>query len=143
MQALPVGGQLALAGCLAPPASLVAPALLPTGSAFTALPGPTLFVVVFRIGGPPLPVHAALQAADGSCIWAQFRAQRLEPGLGVPRHDGDAGRTQGQAHGIAAYDVLRLLQGDAFKCQLHEVALPLGGGTLCAWARGAASEQAV
>ncbi len=66
----------------------------------------------------------------------------LEPGLGLPWHDGNAGRSQVQADGVRAYGVLGLVMGQACEHQLYEVALPLAVGALCAWARGAASDQA-
>ncbi len=90
MQALAVGCKLALAGRLAASAGLVAAALLPPGSAFLALLRTTPLVVVLGIGGTPLPLHLALQAADGLRIRTQLGTQRLEPGLGLPWHDGDA-----------------------------------------------------
>src|SRR5258707_12742365 len=89
MQALAMGGQLALAGRFAAPGDLVATALLPGGTPFAALFGPPLLVIVLGVGGPPLPPHAALQAADSSCIRSQLRAQRHEVRLSLPWHDGD------------------------------------------------------
>ena len=109
MQALAVDRQPALAGCLAASGSLIAPALLPPGSAFGALLRTALFVVVLGIGGTPLPLHLALEAADGPCIRSQLGTQRHEARLGLPWHDGDAGRTQVQADGVAAYSVLGLV----------------------------------
>ena len=142
MQALPVGGQLALAGRFAESSGLGAPALLPPGSAFAALLGPTPLVVVRRIGGAPLPLHLALQPPDGSCIRAQLGTQRHEIRLGLPWHDGDALRSQVQADGVAACGVLGLVMGQACEHQLHHVALPLPVGRLCAWAGRAAPHQA-
>ena len=142
MQALAMGSQPALFGCFAAPAGLVAPALLPAGSAFGAFPGPPLLVVVLRIGGAPLSLHLALQVADGPCIGSKFGTQRLEPDLGLPWHDGDAGRTQVQTDGVCAYGVLRLVMGQAFEYQLHHVALPLPVGAPGTWAGGTAPHQA-
>ena len=142
MQALAVGRQPALAGRLTPSGHLVAVALLPPLSTFTALPGPTPLVIVLRIGGPPLPLHAPLQAADCSRIGTQLRAERLEPGLGFPWHDGDAGGPQVQADGIRAHHVLGLVVGSACKHQLHDVPIRLSVGALCAWAGGLAAHQA-
>jgi hypothetical protein len=89
-----------------------------------------------------LPFHAPLHPADGSRIGTQFRTQRLEPGLGFPRHDGNAGRTQVQADGVAADHVLGLVVRCACQRQLHKVALPLSVGALCAWTGGGAADQA-
>ena len=136
MQALAVGRQPALSSRLALPADLVATALLPPGSAFAAFPGPTPLVVVLRIGRSSLPLHAALHPADGSRIGTKLRTQRLEPGLRFPRHDGNAGRTQVQAHGVRACTVLGLVVGHACQRQLHDVALPISIGALCAWTGG-------
>jgi hypothetical protein len=68
MQTPAVGGQPALAGRLAASAGLVAPALLPPGSAFAALLGPAPLVVVLRIGGAKLSIHLALQPPDSPRI---------------------------------------------------------------------------
>src|SRR5260221_8577589 len=134
MQALPVGGQLAFFGRFAAPAGLVAAALLPPGSAFAALLGPAPLIVVLRIGGAPLPLHLALEAADGACIRAKLRTQRHEARLGLPRHDGDAGRTPVQADGVRACGVLGLVMGQTCEHQLYHIALPLSVGALGAWA---------
>ena len=142
MQALPVGGQLAFFGRFAAPARLIATALLPSGSAFLALGGPALFVVVLGIGGAPLPLHLGLQPADGPCIGTQLGAQRLEPGLGFPRHNGDAGGSQVQAHRVRARRVLGLVIGCACQHELHDEALPLPVGALCAWTGGLTAHQA-
>jgi len=142
MQALAMGGQLALFGRFAPPGDLVATALLPGGTPFAALLGPPLLVIAIGVGGPPLPLHAALQAADSSCIRSQLCAQRHEARLCLPWHDSDAGWSQVQADGVAAYGMLGLVMGHPFQDQLHVVALPLSVGTLSAWARGTASDQA-
>ena len=103
--------------------------------------GPTPLVVVLRIGGTPLPLHAPLQATDGSRIGTQLRAQRLEPGLGFPRHNGDAGRTQVQAHRVRARHVLGLVVGHACEHQLHDVPISLSVSALCAWTGGGAAHQ--
>ena len=141
MQALAVGCQPALAGRLAPSGGLVAFTLLPPGSTFTALGGPTPLVIVLQIGGTPLPLHAPLQATDSSRIGTQLRAQRLEPGLGFPWHDGDAGGPQVQADGVAARHVLGFVVGCACQHQLHDVPISLAVGALCAWAGGLAAHQ--
>src|SRR5260221_9157315 len=65
MQALAVSGQLALFGCFTASGDLVTTALLPGGAPFASLLGPTLLVIMLRIGGAPLPLHLALQPADG------------------------------------------------------------------------------
>ena len=132
MQTLAVGRQPALAGREASPAHLVAFTLLPPGSTCAAPLRATPLVVVLGIGGTPLPLHLPLHAADGPRIGTQFRAQRLEPGLAFPRHDGDAGRAQVQAHGVAADCVLGLVVGCACEHQLHDVPISLSVGALCA-----------
>ena len=142
MQALAVGRQPALAGRLAPPADLVATALLPAGSTSAAFPGPTPLVVVLRIGGAPLPLHAALQVTNSSRIGTKLSTQRLEPGFRFPRHNGDAGRSQVQADGVRAHHVFGLVVGRAIEHQLHEVTISLSVGALCAWAAGRAAHQA-
>ena len=142
VQALAVGGQLAFSRGFTPPTDLIAPALLPSGSAFAAFLWTALVIIVLGIGGPPLPLHLALQPADGFLIGTQLRAQCLEPGLRLLRHDGEALWSQVQADGVAAYGMLGLVMGHAFEHQLHKVALPLPVGTLSAWAGGLAPHQA-
>src|SRR5260221_2555177 len=92
VQALAVGRQLAFSRGFTPPADLIAPALLPPGSAFAALLWTALFVVVLGIGGTPLPLHLPLQPPDSACTRAQFSTQRLQPCLCLSWHDVDAGR---------------------------------------------------
>src|SRR5260370_7612760 len=69
MQALAVGSQLALFGRFAASADLVAPALLPAGSAFAALLRTAPLIVVLSITLTPLPIPLPLHPADSSRIW--------------------------------------------------------------------------
>ena len=93
------------------------------------------------IGSTPLPLHAALQAAHSSRIWTKLCTQRLESGLAFPRHDGDAGRTQIQTHGVSADCVLGLVVGHAAERQWHDVTISLSVGALCAWTGGLTAHQ--
>jgi hypothetical protein len=61
MQALAVGRQLALFGRFAPSGGFIAAAALPGGITLASLLGPSLLVIVLRVGHTSLPIHLALQ----------------------------------------------------------------------------------
>src|SRR5215831_10523122 len=79
-----MGGEPPLAGRLAPPGRQIPLAVFP-GEAPPArlLDAPTLVVVV-RVVGPALAVHAALESADGLGVGGQLGAQHA-PVVACPR----------------------------------------------------------
>ncbi len=115
LQALAVGGQLALFGGFAPPAGKIATAGLPDEPLLPPFLGAPFLIVMLGIGRSPLSLHLALQPMDGLLRGCEFLTEHLQVCFALARHTGDGGGAEIQAERVRAYRMLGLAVGHPFQ----------------------------
>src|SRR5712692_9576466 len=131
MQTLAMGGQLAFLFRLASPGLLIALFL-----------DATFLIIVVGIGRSSLALHFAVQATKLLCIRFEFLTKLREGSLPFTRKQGDGRRPQVAPDDVLPNGVVGFGVGNAFKGELHEVAIALSVGALCLGAAGTATDQA-
>src|SRR5947209_11919392 len=133
MQALAIGGQLALVSRQTATGHFVALALFPSLLAFFDT---SFVVIVLWVIGPALSIQFPLEAALLALISLEFLAEGEQACFTRFMHHGKGGRTKIKTNGCRPYLMLRFLVGNTREAQLPIVAIALTVGSLRLWTRG-------